>query len=203
MSDKPRLTRAYRIWFIVGGIAFLVSFALIIFFSMSDYGFLWDEALHQVGLVSFINLLVSITVWLCRRVLKKIYAKVLTSIACAVLSMISCYLFFIIMWLSLAIPSGLIIANRHYIHTSPGETNRFVIIFSGMDEEGIYAYPMINCLVYKEVDNGFVWSAHIQPDEYTVSWPSENQAVVEVLRHDDKEITIEGRNLDDKIIVDF
>jgi len=184
---------------------FVAAMGVQLFFSWTNYGFLYNEVLLWICLVNSIILLVGLTVWRCRYFF---WRKALTVIACVLLSLFAIFAHFAILLASVfgghtSTDAGSISGNRHYIHASPEGTNQFVIMFTGMDEESIYAYPMLNRWIYKEVDNGFVWEAHVHEDEYTVEWQSENLAVVEVNTHYCDDEIIEGENLDHKIIVDF
>lgn len=203
MKQSARFPLPYRIWIGASGGIFAIAFGLQLFFSLTDYGFLHNEVLLWFCMDSFIILLVGLTVWLCHR---RVYKRVFMVAACVLLILVgflvfSGTMFFSTMAGQTRTGAWSISGNRHYMHTSPEGTNRFVIMFTGMDEESIYAYPMLNRWIYKEVDNGFVWEAHVHEDEYTVEWTSESLAVAEVKKYSKQ--TVEGENLDNKIVVDF
>jgi len=81
MKQPARFPLPYRIWIGASGGVFAVALGLQLFLSLTDYGFLNDYLL-LVCLISFISLLVSLTVLLCRRVFKRVWAKVIASILC-------------------------------------------------------------------------------------------------------------------------
>ena len=203
---SSHLSRGYSLWVTGAGTVFALAMGAQLFFSRTDYGFLYNEALIWLCWGSFANLLVVLTVWLCRRVIKRRAAKALVSVACAVLSLFAFGAAWLTLFLSCMVGhtvtgAGSISGNRYDLHISPGGTDRLVIMFTGADEEQIYAYPMLNRWIYKEIDNGFVWEPHIQRGEYSVEWETECRAVVEILRYSGP--AVDGENLDDRILVDF
>ena len=204
--NVKRFPLLYRIWIITSGAVFAVAMGLQLFFSWTKYGVLYNETLLWTCLGSFIVLIVGLTVWLCRHVYKRKASMASTVAGCVLLSLLGVIVHFAIIFFSVmaghtATDAGSISGNKHYMHTSPEETNQFVIMFTGMDEEAIYAYPMLNRWIYKEVNNGFIWEAHVHEDEYTVEWPSEQLAIVTVQRENTE--TVVGENPDSRIIVDF
>ena len=204
---NPRFPLPYIIWIALSGLVFTVAMGAQLFFSRTAYGFIYNGALLLLCLGSFVVLVSGVCLWLYRHVCKKYFAKMWVVIAGLSLCAMAFFVhFFIILLLSTMggktiTGAGSISGNRHYFHDSPRGTNRFVIMFTGMDEESIYAYPMLNRWIYREIDNGFVWESHLHEDEYTVEWPTERQAIVTILREDTE--TFEGENPDSRIIVNF
>ena len=193
----------YIIWVGVSGVVFAVAFGMNLYFSLTDYGFLYNGALAWVYRGGFISLMACVNLWLFRSNRLRYFVR--TGILITSLSFIAMSFFvsaFIAFGGQTFTGAGRITGSRHYLHNSPQGTNRFVIMFTGMDEDSIYAYPMLNRWIYWEADNGFVWEAHVHEDEYTVEWPSERQAIVEVTRRYSKQI-IDGMNEDGRIIVEF
>jgi hypothetical protein len=189
-----------RVWLIASGAVFAISMGLLVFFDMTDYGFLYNGALLWVCYVSFIVLLMGLAVWLCGRLQKRKVRKALASVACALLILVWSYLCLAFVLIeghtgTTSTDAGSILANRdRWVHTSPEGTNRIVVFHAST---WIFAYPMRNRWIYKEVKNGTGWWEEIE-DGYTVEWPSEQQAVV----------TVEGENPsavngENQIIVDF
>ena len=206
MTQGTRFPLVWSIFTAACGVVSIAALSLQLFFSLTDYGFFYSDALLWVGLVSTVCSLICLTVWLHRRAIRRVFPKILTLAACILLSLTCVATVFIVMFGSTMggvtlTRAGSISGNRHYVHTSPNGTNRFVIMFGAMDEELIHAYPMLNRWIYKEVDNGFVWEAHVQPKDYMVEWPSETLAVIEVLKYSEQ--VVEGENPDSKIFVTF
>ena len=85
MKQSARFPLPYRIWIGASGGVFAVTLGLPLFLSRTGYGFL-NGYLLWVCLISFISLLVSLTVLLCHRVFKRVWAKVIASILCVWLS---------------------------------------------------------------------------------------------------------------------
>ena len=187
MKKSARFPLPYRIWIITSGAVFAAAMGLELFFSETGYGFLYDNELLLVCFVSFAVLLIGLTVWLCRRVLKRDAIKVLVSVACGLLA-------YHCLW-----GYGFATRGSYRVHTSPGGTNRVVLVHSPNYPLGlIRAYPMRNRWIYEEADNGYVRGDFWHADgEYVVAWPSERQAVVTTLREstDPDELS--------KITVDF
>ena len=176
-----------RILTIISGTVFAAALGLLVFIYRTDYGVLYTapllwETLEWVCLLSGTSLLVSLTALLLRA-RKKISDSIGPSIACALLNLIA-----IVMLSSFFGPffDESVRGNQYYVYTSPGGTNQIVVYFT-LQSEKMYAYPMLNRWIYKEVGNGYVevkndnpWEAYLQEDEYTVEWTSERQAVVTV-----------------------
>jgi len=182
---SSRFPLVYRVWIAASGAVFAAALGLQLFFSLTAYGFLYSEVPLWLCLGSFISLLVGLTIWLCRCVFKKAAGKILAAATGALLSLALAYVGSIFVVVTA-------IGVHRDVHTSPGGTNRFVAIYNDSYEEPFFAYPMRNRWIYKTVDNGSVWASYFGMDErenYTVEWPSESLAVVEV------------RN--NKIVVDF
>jgi len=203
----------FRIWVFTSGAVFAVSVGIQSFFSLTDYGFLYNGALLLVCFVSFFALLIGLTMWLCERFYKREVPMIATVVACALLSIVGIWTFVGTLLSSThgghtSTGAGSITWNPYSVHTSPEGTSRVVVIHA---DSRIYAYPMLNRWIYKEVENEYVWQIeewyemvngnvvhHL--DELVVEWPSERQAIVMILRDTE---TFEGENPDSRIVVDF
>jgi len=189
MQKSTRFPLHFRIWLIASGAVFAVSAGLLVFFDRTDYGFLYSDALRWVCFISFIVLFTGLTVWLCRCVFKRKVIHALVSVACVLLALAWSFgwLFGIVTIVHAgeitSTRAGRISGNRYYVHTSPGGTNQFVIIITVHGGDMYYAYPMLNRWIYKEDDQRpvLVWDWPEYTEEYTVEWPSEQQAVVTVI----------------------
>jgi len=179
MKKSVRFPLHFRIWLIASGAVFAVSIGLQLFFSRMNYGFIYNNALLLVCYVSFGVLLTGLTVWLCRRVLKRQAMQVLVWVAFALI-------LYYLVWL------GCASMKQYLVHISPGGTNRVAVI--NIPPGSIYAYPMLNSWIYRRVANGCVRGA----SEYTVEWPTEKQAVVTAISW-----LPDDQNESTRIIVDF
>ena len=94
MQKSARFPLLFRIWVIASGAVFTVAIGLQLFFSRTDYGFLYNEALLYTCLISCVSLLISLTVWLRRYVLKLRALKALVSVACVFFSFVGTWVFF-------------------------------------------------------------------------------------------------------------
>jgi len=170
-----------KVWIAASGALVAATFGILAFFALSRYGFLYMHALLLAFTLSCISLLVSLTLWLHRRKLKRDKARAAVSILCALLCVaglgahhiIAIFLPRPVMSTSLWLPRF-----SSAVHESPQGSNRLVIFSADIFDEAIVAYPMVNRWVYLPTAERFLMLGRSWHG-FAVTWDSEQLAVVE------------------------
>jgi len=161
---------------------------------ISSFGFVHMTTLHWLGFACGVNLLVALTIWLCREKLRTRGAKIALSVASGLLGFVAAWLFFIVsLFMALG---GTTVYQRYTISRSPQGTNRMIVYVTGFDRDMLVASPMVNGWMYRRGQTHWLFARGFTPQ---VEWLDEYRARVRLLSDGGEELDLP----DGTIMVEF
>ncbi|MCL2446634.1 MAG: hypothetical protein FWD06_07705 [Oscillospiraceae bacterium] len=190
------MKKPFRIWIATaGGLAALLA-ATWLFFMLSSFGFVHMTVLHWLLFASGINLLVALSMWLCREKLRTGGAKIALTIVSVLAGLAVAFVFFMV---SIFMAMGATtMYTRYTISRSPEGSNRVIIYQTGFDHDVLVASPMVNRWVYRRGPTHWlgVRGWHYTPQ---IEWLGEYRARVRLLSYGGEELDLP----DGSIVVEF
>lgn len=160
-----------------------------LFFMVSGFGFVHIAALHWLLFVGGLNLLIALTVWLCREKLQRPGAKIALIVGSVLAELAVAFVFFIVsVFMAL---SGTTMYRSYEISRSPEGSNRVIVYATGSESNIVVANPMVNRWVYRRQQQH---SVDLFGGNFSlrVEWLGEHRAVVRPFTNSGEEYELLG-----------